>query len=319
MVVAGGEAIFLSSLASTNSEPVNSEKSMALLGLPILLLGAATVYAGYKQYNYTYAGDTLYTVGPAPPENKPGKDAQIAGGLNTQIFLANDALINPMDNGVLGKGRHAGRVRQDVERGANPFSNAAIRGAGINGRGRTKQSLGADLYPQGGRQYVPAMDEKPVTAESMVVPHADQMARDALMGKPRSVVDQNMLPNADAGKPLLYPIPMSSYLVTRQHAPEAWKNVGVMTRVTKKNLHMHERRGNVTHASWVASDTAATDDSPSATNFWDGQPQSRFLTNAFNRRNGAVPNTPQVDFNFGGAMARERPIKLVAQPRIRVV
>lgn len=290
---------------------------MALIGLPALLLGGAALYAGYKQYNFTYGGDTLQTVGPAPPENKPGKDAQIAGGLNTQIFLANDAIVNPMDNGTLGKGRHAGRVRQDVERGADPFSNAAIRGRGINGRGRTRTQPGADLYPQGGRQYVPSSDEKPVTAASMITPHYKQMARDALNAKPRSVVDKNMLPNSDEGKPLLYPEPVSSFLITRQMAPETWKNVGTMTRVTKKNLHMHMRAGTVTPSMWSASDTAATDDSPTETNFWEGQPQSRFLSHAFNRRNGAVPNTPQVDFNFGGAMARERPIKLVGRPQVR--
>lgn len=290
---------------------------MATIGLPLLLLGAATAYAGYKQYNYIYGGDTLQTVGPAPPENKPGKDPEIAGGLNTQIFLANDAITNPMDNGVLGKGRNAGRVRQAVERGADPYHNAAIRGQGINGRGRTRTRPGADLFPQGGRQYVPAADEKPITAESMIVPHATQRVRDELNRKPKSVVDGNMLPPADAGKPLLYPEPVSSFLVTRQFAPEAWKNIGTHTRVTKKNLHMHVRRGAVTHSSWVASDTAATDDSPTETNFWEGQPQSRFLSNSFNRRNGAVPNTPQVDFNFGGAQARMRPIKLVATPKIR--
>ena len=290
---------------------------MALIGLPLLLLGSAAVYAGYKQYNYVYGGDTLQTVGPAPPENRPGKDAQVAGGLNTQIFLANDAIINPMDNGTLGKGRHGGRIRQDVERGADPFQNAAIRGQGINGRGRTRSKPGADLYPQGGRQYVPAADEKPVTADSMIVPHYQQVARDTLNMKPRSVVDGNMLPPADAGKPLLYPEPVSSFLITRQMAPETWKNIGTATRVTKKNLHMHQRAGTVTPSMWSAQDTASTDDSPSATNFWEGQPQSRFLANSFNRRNGAVPNTPQVDFNFGGAMARQRPIKLVATPKVR--
>lgn len=290
---------------------------MATLGLPLLLLGGVTLYAGYKQYNYIYGGDTLQTVGPAPPDNQPGKDPEIAGGLNTQIFRANDAIINPMDNGVLGKGRNAGRVRQAVERGADPFQNAAIRGQGINGRGRTKKTLGADLYPQGGRQYYPEADAKSHTEESMITPHATQMARDTLSGKPRSVVDGNMIPPADAGKPLLYPIPVSSYLVTRQHAPEAWQNIGTMTRVTKKNLHMHERRGAVTHSMWSAQDTASTDDSPSATNFWDGQPQSRFLAHQFNKRNAPIPNTARVDFNFGGAQARERPIKLTATPKIR--
>lgn len=286
---------------------------MALIGLPLLLLGGVALYAGWKQHQYIYGGDSQYTVGPAPPDNAPGKDAEIAGGLNTQIFLSKDAITNPMDSGILGKGRHAGRVRQTVDRGGDPFSNSAIKPT----RGRPYKRPGVDLYPQGGKQYVPASDEKPITATSMITPHATQMARDALNGKPRSVAEGNMLSSADAGKPLLYPEPVSSYLITRQMAPEAWKNIGTMTRVTKKNVAMHARLGTVTPSMWSASDTSATDDSPSASTVWDGQPQSRFLSHAFNRRNGAVPNTPQIDFNFGGAMARQRPIKLTSTPKIR--
>jgi len=288
---------------------------MAVLGLPLVLLGGVSLYAAYKEHNWIYGGDTLKTVGPAPPDNYPSVDGQARGGVVApQVMMAGDAITNPMDGGVLGKGRHAGHVRQSVARRVDPFSNRQLRA----NPARTHREPGGDPYPQGMRQYVPPTDYLTGTEESMKTPHFDQVARFDLHDQGQhSVAMGNAVPPADAGKPLLYAKPVASYLTTQRHMVDAGSTSSMMVRPNKKNMHLHRRSNAPDLGMWTAKETRETTDTPAASDFWDGKPKKRLLAEQFSRRNQPNPNIRRLNPNFAGEMGRTRQLwttKLVEAP-----
>lgn len=120
---------------------------MALVGIPILLVGGDGLQRTQVHLRWRHAED-----GGSCSLRGQGDGGWPRGGVVApQILFSDDAIINPMDNGVMGKGRHAGHVRQTVNRRVDPFSNGQLR-SNFSQRSRT---LGAGVYPQGLRQYVP--------------------------------------------------------------------------------------------------------------------------------------------------------------------
>jgi hypothetical protein len=118
---------------------------MATLGIPLLfLLGAS----GYAYYKHTVDNPTPVTDG-GPPEADPSKDELVQGGPQKLLEVDGGPITNPsIKVPVEGRNMVAGRVRDNIRKGAHPFNNTGATFLGV-----AKKSPGVNLYPPGLAQF----------------------------------------------------------------------------------------------------------------------------------------------------------------------
>ena len=230
--------------------------------IALVSLGAVAIWTGYNEYQYMHAGDTVKSLGPAPPETTKPKDPQtrrlwISDGSTTVTGL------NPHND-------KPARDRQTTKMGGNIRHNT-----GKLPRGRLWKDPGADLFGYGQPGYY-VFDPRFDMGKGTMLSDSETPSLERLAAHNPHYVDPSDTPG------LLHPQPLAGLLNARQYGQQA-NNVSLSMLYAPKNNHWHNRDTTTTLTDWSAGQS----DEVTSHNYWRGFP------NATNTADGSTLTFPR--------------------------
>lgn len=229
---------------------------MATFGIPMLLLLGAS---GYAYYKHTKDNPTPVTDG-GPTEADPAENELVQGGPQKLLEVGEGPITNPsIKVPVEGRNMVAGRVRDNIRKGAHPFNNTGAKALGV-----AKRSPGVDLYPPGLAQFGPREERnKASKVKTRATPEV------ASKGMART------------------PDPMSGILNLQKHGLAGAK--ASLKEITPQGKYLQARHPSFVPSNWAKIDPILGAD-PQTDDFWKNDKQMKKLNYRKNGPEGRTAN-----------------------------
>jgi hypothetical protein len=229
---------------------------MAVFGAAVAFLGGSAIYSGYKQYQFTHAGDRVQAIGPVPPQTTVSRNAEVEAGLMGWVSDGQRAITAaPPSQHKLN------RARQTINRGGDPYRNLKAKSMG---RPYTRPNV--DLYGPG-RTEVGVKDMRNPATDGTMITSLQGSAYEERFKNERPEI----MPHPDQVGDIKVPQPVAGFISQHKHGNNGQLNVVAIT-YDKRARQFHDRSTTKLPVVWSDANVAAANDAPSATNFWDSFP-----------------------------------------------